>query len=150
VPNWRTPLEKVGIGKGRVIREGNDLAILSIGHIGNYAVEVCDQLEKDAISIGHFDMRFVKPLDEELLHHIFKKYSKVITIEDGTIVGGFGSAVLEFMADHNYRIQLVRMGLPDRVIEHGEQMELHQECGIDPASIYKTAIRLLQAQEVVS
>lgn len=150
MPNWRTPLEKVGIGKGRVIREGEELAILTIGHIGNYAVEVCNQLEKDAISIGHFDMRFVKPLDEELLHHVFSTYSKVITIEDGTIVGGFGSAILEFMADHNYRVQVVRMGLPDRVIEHGEQMELHQECGIDPSSIYKAAIRLLQTQAVVS
>src|SRR6478736_1206868 len=92
---WRTPFEEIEIGTGRRLREGDDLAILTIGHIGNYAVEVCDKLELSGISIAHYDMRFVKPLDEKMLHEVFSKYKKVITVEDGCVQGGFGSAVLE-------------------------------------------------------
>ncbi len=144
MPHWRTPFEKVEIGTGRRLREGDDLAILTIGHIGNYAVEVCDELETQGIRIGHYDMRFVKPLDEELLHEVFKRYSKVVTVEDGCVQGGFGSAILEFMADNNYHAQVVRLGIPDRVVEHGEQIELHAECGFDPEGIRRTVLKLLQ------
>jgi 1-deoxy-D-xylulose-5-phosphate synthase len=141
---WQTPFEAIKVGTGRVIREGQDLAILTIGHIGNYATEVCDQLEKEGIHPGHFDMRFVKPLDEALLHHIFKNYSRVITVEDGCIAGGFGSAVLEFMADHGYRCEVKRLGIPDAVIEHGEQLELHDECGFGPKGIASAVRTMLE------
>ncbi|HQQ95965.1 MAG TPA: 1-deoxy-D-xylulose-5-phosphate synthase [Cyclobacteriaceae bacterium] len=139
---WQTPFEEVKIGTGRVIREGQELAVLTIGHIGNYAVEVCERLEKEGIRIGHYDMRFVKPLDEALLHHIFKNYAKIITVEDGCIAGGFGSAVLEFMADQGYRAEVKRLGIPDAVIEHGEQLELHDECGFGPKGI-ESAVRIM-------
>jgi 1-deoxy-D-xylulose-5-phosphate synthase len=144
MPNWRTPFEKIEIGTGRKLREGHELAILTIGHIGNYAVQVCDELEKMGIYIGHYDMRFVKPLDEALLHEVFARYSKIVTVEDGCIQGGFGSAILEFMADHHYHAQVVRLGIPDRVVEHGEQLELHAECGFDPEGIKRTVMALLQ------
>jgi 1-deoxy-D-xylulose-5-phosphate synthase len=144
MPNWRTPFEAIEIGTGRVILEGEELAVLTIGHIGNYAVEVCERLEKKGISIGHYDMRFVKPLDEKLLHKIFASYKKIITVEDGCIQGGFGSAVLEFMADYNYQAEVRRLGIPDRVVEHGEQSELHHECGFDAEHIEKTVHEMLE------
>lgn len=144
MPQWRTPLEEVEIGKGRKLRDGDDVAILTIGHIGNYAVEVCDRLEKQGIKVGHFDMRFVKPLDEQLLHKIFSAYRKVITVEDGCIQGGFGSAILEFMADNHYHAEVRRLGIPDEVIEHGEQFELHRDCGFDADHIEKTVLSLLE------
>ncbi|MCU0397412.1 MAG: 1-deoxy-D-xylulose-5-phosphate synthase [Cyclobacteriaceae bacterium] len=143
MPEWRKPMEAIEIGKGRKLREGDDLAILTIGHIGNYAVEACDRLEEQGIHVGHFDMRFVKPLDEGLLHEILGTYTKIVTIEDGCIQGGFGSAVLEFMADHRYMAEVVRLGIPDRIVEHGEQIELHKECGFDPEHIYQTVINML-------
>jgi 1-deoxy-D-xylulose-5-phosphate synthase len=117
--------------------------ILTVGHIGNYAIEVCEKLEKQKIRVGHCNMRFIKPLDETLLHEVFKKYKKIITVEDGCIQGGFGSAVLEFMADHQYHAEVRRLGIPDDVIEHGEQRELHQECNFDPEGIELTVIELL-------
>src|SRR6478752_1434195 len=115
MPEWRTPFEKIKIGTGRKIQEGGELAILTIGHIGNYIFEVSDRLKQQGITIGHYDMRFVKPLDEELLHELFSKYKKVITVEDGCVQGGFGSAVLEFMSDHNYTAHLRRLGIPDAI-----------------------------------
>ena len=148
MPEWQTPMENIGIGKGRIIREGEELAILSIGHIGNYAVEAASELEKEGVSAGIFDMRFVKPIDEELLHHIFSMYDHVITVEDGCLMGGFGSAVLEFMADNNYHSKIKRLGIPDRIVEHGTQLELHRECGFDPEGIYQAAIKMLSPQTV--
>ncbi|MCS6973217.1 MAG: 1-deoxy-D-xylulose-5-phosphate synthase [Cyclobacteriaceae bacterium] len=144
MPDWRKPFEKIEIGTGRRLREGHELAILTIGHIGNYAAEVCNELEAQGIYLGHYDMRFVKPLDEKLLHEVFGRYAKVVTVEDGCLQGGFGSAILEFMADYNYHAQVVRLGIPDRVVEHGEQIELHAECGFDPEGIKRTVLRLLQ------
>lgn len=138
MPQWRTPMEKIKEGTGRLIREGEQVAILTIGHIGNYAIEACRMLEPEGLSPAHYDMRFVKPLDEKLLHEIFRKFDKVITVEDGCLMGGFGSAVLEFMADHGYQAQVKRLGIPDAIIEHGEQEELHAECGFDPAGIADT------------
>jgi 1-deoxy-D-xylulose-5-phosphate synthase len=146
MPEWRTPMQRVEIGTGRKLREGQELAILSLGHIGNSAAEACDNLEKQGISAGHFDMRFVKPLDEALLHEIFLRYRKIITVEDGCIQGGFGSAILEFMADHNYHAEVRRLGIPDSVVEHGEQSELHKECGFDAAGIERAACEMLEVE----
>lgn len=144
MPEWRTPMEAIEIGTGRKLCEGNEVAILSIGHIGNYAVEVCAKLGEQNINIGHYDMRFVKPLDEKMLHEVFARYSKIITIEDGSIQGGFGSAILEFMADNNYKAEVKRLGIPDSVIEHGEQIELHRECGFDPEHIELSVLTFLE------
>jgi 1-deoxy-D-xylulose-5-phosphate synthase len=102
-----------------------------------------DKLTTEGISVGHFDMRFVKPIDEDLLHEVFGKYKKIITIEDGTTVGGFGSAVLEFMAEHNYHAEFKMLGMPDRIVEHGEPNELYAECGYDVNGIIKTVRNLI-------
>jgi 1-deoxy-D-xylulose-5-phosphate synthase len=148
--NWRLPMQEIEIGKGRKLRDGDELAILTIGHIGNYGVEVCEKLEKQSINIGHYDMRFVKPLDEVMLHEIFAKYTKVITVEDGCVQGGFGSAILEFMAAHNYKAEVKILGIPDAVIEHGEQLELHRECGFDPEGIERAVIEMLEPASKVA
>ncbi len=144
MPEWRTPLELIPVGKGRKLKDGDDLAILSIGHIGNIATKAVQKLEAEGMSVAHYDMRFVKPLDEELLHEIFTHHTKVITVEDGCIQGGFGSAVLEFMADNGYSAQVKRLGIPDRYIEHGTQPELWKECGYDEEGIYNEAFSLVK------
>jgi 1-deoxy-D-xylulose-5-phosphate synthase len=146
MPKWKTAFEEIQIGKGRKIKPGDDLAILTFGHIGNYAVEVCERLEKEGINVAHYDLRFAKPLDEELLHEVFSTYKKVITVEDGCIQGGIGSAVLEFMADNNYSAELMRLGIPDDIIEHGEQIDLHRECGFDPDGIIRAVKFMLVAE----
>ena len=149
MPEWRTPIEAIEIGKGKMIRDGENLAILTIGHIGNYAVEACEILAKEGLHPAHFDMRFVKPLDEALLHQIFSRFKKVITVEDGCLMGGFGSAVLEFMADHDYHNTTVkRLGIPDKVIEHGQQIELHRECAYDPEAIATTVKAMMEIQTI--
>ncbi|WP_234736234.1 1-deoxy-D-xylulose-5-phosphate synthase [Tellurirhabdus bombi] len=151
MPAWRTPLENVEIGKGRKIRDGKEVAILTIGHIGNYAVTACELLEKEGLFPAHYDMRFVKPLDEAMLHEIFQRYDKVVTVEDGCIMGGFGSAILEFMSNHGYLARIKRLGIPDAVIEHGEQIELQRECGFDPEGIARTVKQMIyqEANSVV-
>jgi len=138
MPEWRTPMREIPIGQGRIVKEGEEVAILTIGHIGNYAVTACEQLAKEGLNPAHYDMRFVKPLDVELLHEVFGKFKKVITVEDCCLMGGFGSAVLEWMVDHGYQAQVKRLGIPDAIIEHGEQIELHRECGFDPEGIANT------------
>lgn len=148
MPQWKTAFEELEIGKGRVVRKGDDIAILSLGHVGNYAVEVSETLQKEGISVAHYDMRFAKPLDEKLLHTIFSKFKKIITLEDGCLQGGFGSAIVEFMTDNNYYSQLRRLGIPDRLVEHGEQLELHHECGFDPEGIAKTVREMLVESEI--
>lgn len=148
-PDWRTPFEAVKIGTGRVVREGTDLAILSFGHPGNFASDACDALQQEGIYPAHFDMRFVKPLDEALLHHVFRNFDQVITIEDGCRIGGLGSAVLEFMAEHGYHAQVRILGVPDRIVEHGKPDELFTECGYDKGSIIQAAKALLAAQAQV-
>lgn len=145
MPVWRLPMQEISIGTGRKLREGDELAILTIGHIGNYAIEACENLAKQHVSIGHYDMRFVKPLDEGMLHEIFSKYSKVVTVEDGCVQGGFGSAVLEFMAEHTYKAEVKILGIPDAIIEHGEQHELHHECGFDVQGIERTVVEMLES-----
>lgn len=141
--DWKTPLKEVKVGKGRQVAKGEDVAILSIGHVGNFAVEAQEEIKNQGISAAHYDMRFVKPLDEELLHEIFKKFTKVITIEDGCLPGGFGSAIIEFMADNGYFAQIERLGVPDRFVDHGSQTELYQECGYHKDDIVKAAIKLV-------
>ncbi len=145
MPEWRTPFEKIEIGTGRKLRDGDDLAILSIGHVGNYATTVCDRMAKKGIHIAHYDMRFVKPLDEALLHEVFASFRKIITVEDGCIQGGFGSAILEFMADHSYYAEVRRLGIPDAVIEHGEQIELQRDSGFDPDGIERAVMEILES-----
>ncbi|GAB3001748.1 1-deoxy-D-xylulose-5-phosphate synthase [Cyclobacterium sediminis] len=138
MPDWKKPLRKIPTGQGRIITEGKDIAILSIGHIGNYVLDNSEKFESLGLSVAHYDMRFVKPLDESLLHEVFGKFDKVITVEDGCLMGGFGSAVLEWMMDHGYQARIKRLGIPDKVIEHGEQIELHHECGFDASGILQT------------
>lgn len=138
MPEWKRPLKAIKVGTGRKICDGEEVAILSIGHIGNEAVTACKELNTEGIHPAHYDIRFVKPLDEKLLHEVFKNYQKVLTVEDGCIQGGMGSAVLEFMADHGYNAQVIRLGIPDALVEHGEQPELWAECGYDAAHIAQT------------
>jgi len=147
MPEWKTPFQEIPIGKGRKLKDGNDVVILSLGHVGNYVTEVEGQLSEQGISAAHYDMRFAKPLDEELLHEVFKKHNRVITIEDGCLPGGFGSAVIEFMADNGYFAQVERLGIPDRFIDHGSQTELHIECGYFKDDIVRAAIRLVGISE---
>jgi 1-deoxy-D-xylulose-5-phosphate synthase len=142
--DWKKPFEKIEIGKGRKIKDGKDICFLSIGHIGNFVVETIKELEeKYNISPAHYDMRFVKPLDEALLNEALSKYPTIITIEDGTIIGGLGSAVLEFAADNHYKNDIIRMGIPDQFIEHGEPMELYEECGISPNKIVEKVLKIV-------
>lgn len=135
MPQWRTPMEEVRIGSARKICNGKDIAILTIGHPGNFAVNACKQLANEDLRPAHYDMRFVKPIDEAMMHEIAQNYPKIITVEDGTIVGGFGSAVLEFLAQHQYHNEVHMLGIPDRIVEHGKPEELHRECGYDAQAI---------------
>ncbi|MCC7051181.1 MAG: 1-deoxy-D-xylulose-5-phosphate synthase [Bacteroidia bacterium] len=141
--DWRKPMKEIKPGTGRKLKDGKDLAILSIGHIGNEVIKAITNLEKQEYSVAHYDLRFVKPLDEILLHEIFTKFAKVITVEDGCLQGGMGSAVLEFMIDNEYHAQVKRLGIPDRFIEHGEQKELYIECHYDSSAIELTAKKML-------
>ena len=146
--DWQTPFEEISVGQGRKLSDGDEVAILTIGHVGNFAVKAIEELE--TYSIAHYDMRFVKPLDEKLLHQIFKKHSKVITVEDGCIQGGFGSAVIEFMADHNYQAQIKRLGIPDKYVEHGTQAELWRECNYDTQAIVETIQQIVGVKKVAT
>lgn len=144
MPEWRTPFERIQIGKGRKVRNGKDLAIISIGHIGNIALEAAEMLEKEGISAAVYDARFAKPLDENMLREVFQQFDRIITVEDGCMMGGFGSAVLEFAAENDLHAKVRRLGIPDEVIEHGEQSELYRECGFDAAGIVKTALEMAE------
>ena len=144
--NWQTPFKEIKIGTGRTICEGKDLAILSIGHIGNYVTHAINELRKDHINPGPFDMRFVKPIDKKLLHHILDNYKYILTVEDGCIIGGFGSAILEFMSDNNYKNYVNRLGIPDTVIEHGTQDQLYAECGYDSKAIINASKKIIEKE----
>ncbi|MEX8549154.1 MAG: 1-deoxy-D-xylulose-5-phosphate synthase [Mucilaginibacter sp.] len=133
--NWQKPMKALPVGKGRRICDGEEVAILTIGTIGNEAVKAVQTLNNEGIYPAHYDLRFVKPIDEEMLHEVFQKYDNIVTVEDGCLQGGMGSAVIEFMADHGYAAKVIRLGIPDRFIEHGEQPELWAECGYDAAWI---------------
>ncbi|NDC77482.1 MAG: 1-deoxy-D-xylulose-5-phosphate synthase [Chitinophagia bacterium] len=147
MPEWKTEMTEIPIGKGRRLREGRDIAILSIGHPGNFAAAAIRALRAEGIEPGHYDMRFVKPLDTDLLHEVFSRYRKVVTVEDGTVTGGFGSAILEFMAENGYKADVRILGIPDRIVEHGSPKELHRECGYDAQGIAE-AVRVMLGQEV--
>ena len=147
MPEWKTPMKKVKIGSGRKVISGSDIAILTFGHPGNLALTAIEQLKKKGISVALYDMRFVKPLDEVLLHEIFGKFDQVVTVEDGCIQGGFGSAVLEFMVDHGYKSQVIRLGIPDRIVEHGSQPQLWAECGFDADGIQKAVEKALSSKQ---
>lgn len=135
--NWRTPFKEVPIGKGRQLKAGNDLAILSIGPVGHAAATAIEEIERQrpGITVAHYDLRFAKPLDEELLHEVGRQYARIITLEDGVLKGGVGSAILEFMADNNYKPRIKRLGLPDSFVEHGSIQQLHRLVGIDEEAI---------------
>lgn len=142
--NWHTPFRELEIGKGRCLIEGEKVAVISIGSIGNNAKQAISTFNKNLVAL--YDMRFLKPIDEVLLHDIFKKFRKIITLEDGTITGGLGSAVVEFMSDHHYTATVIRLGIPDRFVEHGTQKELYAECGYDEAAIARNIRQLLQLE----
>jgi 1-deoxy-D-xylulose-5-phosphate synthase len=143
--DWIRPFAELQNGIGRMIKDGKDLAIISIGHTGNDVITATTLLEKEGISAAHFDIRFLKPIDEGLLHDIFTRFSKIITVEDGTLKGGLGSAVLEFMADHGYTAKVIRLGIPDRFIEQGSIGELHKECGYDAFGIVQSSKFIVQS-----
>lgn len=145
MPEWKTPMKEIQIGKGRKLKEGKDIAIISFGHPGNFASAAIRELKADGIQPGHYDLRFVKPLDEEMLHEVFRNYTKIITVEDGTVVGGMGSAILEFMANNGYTAEVRMLGIPDRIVEHGSQKELWKECHYDAAAIAATAREMMKA-----
>ena len=138
--DWKKPFQEIEIGKARQISEGVEVAILTIGHPGNVVASVVKKLETENISVAHYDMRFVAPLDKNVLHSVFKNFAHIITVEDGILKGGFGSAIIEFMADNGYSSQVRRLGIPDYFVEHGTQDELYKECGYDAEGI-ELAIR---------
>jgi 1-deoxy-D-xylulose-5-phosphate synthase len=143
---WKTEMKEIKIGTGRKLKEGKDIAILSLGHPGNFAAAAIRDLKNDGLNPAHYDLRFVKPLDEKLLHEVFSQFSKIITVEDGTVKGGFGSAILEFMNEHNYNAELKILGIPDRLVEHGTPKELHQECHFDAQAIKETVLELMKGK----
>ena len=147
---WQTPFEEIPIGEGRQIAEGNEVAILTIGHPGNFATKARENMEQNGYSISQYDMRFVKPLDEKLLHQVFKNHNKIITVEDGCINGGFGSSILEFMSDHNYQAEVKRLGIPDNFIHHGTQAELWRECNYDQKAIEESIQQLVGIKKVAT
>jgi 1-deoxy-D-xylulose-5-phosphate synthase len=148
-PDWEVPFQTIPIGKGRVIREGDDIAIVGIGTAGNSVAEACEKLREEGIQAAHYDMRFLKPIDEELLHAICRKHKHIVTVEDGTVVGGLGSAVTEFVNDNDYPARVKRLGIPDRFITHGTIKELHEECGFDANGIVEAVKLILQRRTLL-
>jgi len=150
MPEWKTEMKEIKIGTGRKIKDGEEIAILTFGHPGNFAAAAIRDLKNDGINPAHYDIRFVKPLDEALLHEVFSKYQKIITVEDGTIIGGFGSAVAEFMTANNYQAAIKMLGIPDRLVEHGTLKELHRECGYDAQGIADTVREMIKDKVMVT
>jgi len=149
MPEWRTPFEKITTGTGRKICDGQEIAILTLGHPGNFAAAACKMLATDDLYPAHYDMRFVKPLDEAMLHEVAQRYNKIVTVEDGTVVGGFGSAILEFMSANNYTPEVKILGIPDRIVEHGKPEELHRECGYDAMAIADAVREMAGVKELI-
>ena len=139
--DWKSPFEEIEIGKGRKLKNGKDIAVITLGPIGNVAQKTIARAEAESkMSIAHYDLRFLKPLDEEMLHEIGKSFHRIVTIEDGVLKGGMGSAILEFMADNGYTPTVRRIGLPDKFVEHGPVKDLHRLCGMDEEGIYKVLV----------
>lgn len=143
MPEWRKEMQEIKIGTGRKLKDGTDIAILSFGHPGNFAAAAIRDMRTDGLSPAHYDMRFAKPLDEALLHEVFSTFSKIITVEDGTVKGGFGSAVLEFMVANHYRAEVQILGIPDHIIEQGTCRELQKEAGYDATGIADTVRKMM-------
>jgi 1-deoxy-D-xylulose-5-phosphate synthase len=143
-PDWKKSFQNIEVGTSRLIQEGEELAILSFGHPGNFVKEACEKLAKEGIRPAHYDMRFAKPLDEKTLHKIFARFDKVITVEDGCVQGGFGSAILEFMAANEYSAIVKILGIPDEIIEHGEPYQLYAQTGFDSPSIVDAVHSILE------
>ena len=146
--DWKTPFKEIKVGTGRKVCSGEDIAILSIGHPGNFAQDAISLMKESGISIAHYDLRFVKPLDAVLLHEVFTKFKKVITVEDGCLMGGFGTAIIEFMVDQKYNSEIVRLGIPDEYVHHGTQEELWEDCGFDAKAIVKAVEKMLSIKVV--
>jgi 1-deoxy-D-xylulose-5-phosphate synthase len=145
VPDWHCPFEEIPVGKGRKIKDGKDLAIISYGPIGIYAARAIEQIEiNNKYSIAHYDLRFVKPLDSEMLDEIGKSFDKIITIEDGVKEGGMGSIVLEYLNDNGFHPELIRIGVPDKFVEHGTVDELYHRCGMDAEGICREILNILK------
>ncbi len=147
--NWKQPFTELETGKGQQLKDGTDLAILSLGPIGNLVTEAISLLDLEHISVAHYDMRFLKPLDHKLLDKVFSRFDKVITVEDASTVGGLGSAVIEYMNDNNYKAKVLRLGIPDRFVEHGTQEELYHECGFDTAGI-AAAVKSMVSSKILT
>jgi 1-deoxy-D-xylulose-5-phosphate synthase len=150
MPEWKTEMKEIEIGKGRKLKDGKDIAILSFGHPGNFAAAAIRDLKADGINPAHYDMRFAKPLDEALLHAVLSNFDKIITVEDGTVSGGFGSAVLEFMNDNKYKAKVKILGIPDRLVEHGTPKELQRECGYDAEAIKQAVLEMMMGKVFAS
>jgi 1-deoxy-D-xylulose-5-phosphate synthase len=150
MPEWKTEMKEIKIGTGRKLKEGKDIAILSFGHPGNFAAAAIRELRNDGLNPGHYDMRFAKPLDEALLHEACQQYEKLVTVEDGTVEGGIGSAILEFMAQHGYKNDVKILGIPDRLVEHGTPKELQHECGYDAQAIADAVREMMNDKVTVS
>ena len=144
--DWRKPFEKIEIGKGRKLNDGTDLAVLTIGKSGVFAKQAIKNLAEKGISAAHYDLRFVKPLDKEMLTEVFENFENIITVEDGTVIGGFGSAVIECMAENGFNRKVKILGIPDKFIEHGTPDDLYRECGIDAEGITNAAIEVMEKQ----
>jgi len=144
ISDWQRPFEEIEIGKGRKLSEGEDIAVLSIGQPGNDVATVVKKLDREFISVAHWDMRFAAPLDKEVLHYVFKKFKRIITVEDGVLKGGFGSAVIEFMCDNLYSADVKRLGIPDYFVEQGSQQELYNECGYDKEGIERSIREMMK------
>ncbi|MDR2937671.1 MAG: 1-deoxy-D-xylulose-5-phosphate synthase [Prevotellaceae bacterium] len=145
-PDWKKPFEEITVGKSRQLTNGSQVAVLTLGHVGNFAEQAVQKLAHEGISCAHYDMRFAKPIDEEALHEVGKMFTQVVTVEDGAVLGGMGSAVAEFFTTHGYKTQVTRLGVPDRFVEHGTMAELQAECGFDAEGIYK-AVKLIMDNE---
>jgi 1-deoxy-D-xylulose-5-phosphate synthase len=143
--DWKKPFEAIEIGTGRKLKDGKELAILSFGHPGNFADKAIKQLRLEGHDPAHYDLRFVKPLDEVLLHEACQRYPNLVTVEDASVQGGFGSAVLEFMAREGYKNEVRILGIPDKIVEHGTPKELHRECAYDAEAIAEAVREMLTA-----
>jgi 1-deoxy-D-xylulose-5-phosphate synthase len=142
ITDWKKPFEEIEVGKGVCLKQGTDIAVLSIGPLGNVVTKAIVEAEKNNCSVAHYDMRFIKPIDEKILHEVGQKFKKVITVEDGVIQGGFGTAVLEFMSENGYQISLKRLGIPDKFIEHGTVDELYHLIGLDVENITQEILKM--------
>ena len=147
VVNWQKPFHEIQVGKGEQLTEGDDMAILALGHPVNFALDAAKILNDENIHPAVFNMRFVKPLDEELLHSVCRKFKNIITVEDGVVSGGFGSAVLEFMSENNYSSKVVRLGIPDKFIEHATQHQQYVQCGYDTDSMVAEVKKMVLVSE---